>query len=72
MKNPLFSNTDLLASAGLYSTPAVMDQIPAFLFNKPKPKAIKQEKKCLLKSCNNRTKHNGGYCCKEHKKEDTK
>lgn len=29
-------------------------------------------KKCLLVSCNNLTKHSGGYCCAEHHKKGTK
>lgn len=36
--------------------------------NFPSPyynREIKQNKKCLLKECNNLTNHNGGYCSKE-------
>ncbi len=29
----------------------------------------KLSKKCLLPGCENKIKHNGGYCCAEHCKE---
>ena len=29
----------------------------------------KQERKCLLKGCEEMTTHNGGYCCAEHCKQ---
>ena len=32
------------------------------------PKKVINE--CLLPGCNNLTKHNGGYCCAEHCKQD--
>lgn len=33
-------------------------------------RAEKPARKCLLKDCENITKHNGGYCCAEHCKTD--